>query len=150
MGIGPTGCAAPRPACRFVARHRVAWKAVRVSYDLALWVGEQPRSDAAAADEYERRMAYLEELDDDAELAPASPRVQAFLDELLREFPPLGTPDDEVSPWAVGPEPGDINGDVVCLNMTYPGAERAYDGIIEIARRHDLVCFDPQSEQLAK
>ena len=120
-----------------------------MSYDLALWVGERPTSDEAAADEYERRMSYLEELDDEARLAPASPRVQAFLEELLREFPPLGeSEDDGDSPWAVGPEPGDVNGDLVYLNMTFAGAERAYDGVLEIARRHGLVCYDPQEERL--
>ncbi len=42
---------------------------------------------------------------------PASPTLQAFLDDLLREFPPLRDVDDGGDgPWVVGAEPGDIHG----------------------------------------
>ena len=120
-----------------------------MSYDLALWVGPPPANDVAAAEEFVRRTAYLEDEDEFAELAAATPQVRAFLDELLLRFPPLTALDvDENTPWATGPEPGDVNGDFVYLTMTYPGARRVCDGIVAIARRHALVCYDPQLEQV--
>lgn len=118
-----------------------------MSYDLAFWVGPRPAGDDEAGEEFERRADLME--DEDAELSPPTPAMQAFIQELLRHFPPLDEDaDEEGNVWAVGPEPGDINGDFAYLNMTYPGAERAYDVIAETVRKHGLVCFDPQTGSL--
>jgi hypothetical protein len=68
--------------------------------------------------------------------------------DLLSRFPALRTPGDENSPWVLGPEPGDVSGDFAYINMTYDGAEGAADFVAETARRHNLVCFDPQSGSL--
>lgn len=118
-----------------------------MSYDLAVWVGERPASDAVAGQEYERRAEAVDAFTD-VELAAAVPEIQAFLDEVLTRFPGLGEPGDEDSPWAVGPEPGDVNGDFAYLNMTYPGARACLEAVVEIAHRYGLVCFDPQSEKV--
>ena len=118
-----------------------------MSYDLAFWVGPTPASDDEAAEEFERRATFME--DEDAELRPATPTVAAFISELLSRFPALDEDSDDENIWATGPEPGDINGDFVYLTMTYPGAERAYDFVTETARRHGLVCYDPQNDALA-
>lgn len=118
-----------------------------VSYDLAVWTGPKPATDADALREYVRRTDDLEELDDD-ELAPAVPEIEAFLTETLDRYPPLDDEDDESCPWATGPEPGDVNGDFALITMTYPGARAALDGVVEIAHRHGLVCFDPQADAL--
>jgi hypothetical protein len=117
-----------------------------VSYDLAIWVGRRPWTKRAASKEFERRTAYLES--EDVELAPPSAPLAAFLRELLERFPALDEREDPRSPWAVGPEPGDVNGDFAYLNMTYSGAEIAADEVAALARRHGLVCFDPQTEAL--
>lgn len=112
-----------------------------MSYDVALWAGPRPASDELAELEYERRADVLEEDDD---LEPPSPVLVAFVEELLSVLPPLDESDDPASPWATGPEPGSVIGDFAYLTMTYPGARAALDTVVEIARRHDLVCFDPQ------
>lgn len=116
-----------------------------MSFDLAFWVGPRPSSDEAAADEFERRAAFM---DDEAQLRPPTPPIAAFIADLLATYPPLGEDGDEDCPWATGPEPGDLNGDFAYLTMTYSGAEAAYDFVTETARKHGLVCFDPQSEAL--
>lgn len=118
-----------------------------MSYDLAFWVGSRPADDDEAGEEFERRADFME--DEDAEFRPPTPAMGAFIQDLLRRFPPLSDQaDEESNVWAVGPEPGDINGDFAYLNMTYPGAERAYDAITETVRKHGLVCFDPQTGSL--
>ena len=115
-----------------------------MSYDVAVWSGPLPSSNDDAAEEFEQRVAVLE--DDDP--APASLELQAFLDELLSVLPPLDDSEDPDSPWATGPEPGDISGEFAYLTMTYPGAEAARDTVADVARRRGLVCFDPQEGTL--
>lgn len=112
-----------------------------MSYDLAFWVGPPPLNDASAVEEFERR---IEGLDDDDQWSPASPALQAFLDDVLSLLPPLGGSNDAASPWSTGPEPGDISGDFTYLTMTFPGARAALDTLLDVARRHRVVCFDPQ------
>lgn len=115
-----------------------------MSYDVAVWAGPQPADDEAAAAEFERRAEALEEGD----LEPASPALTGFLDELLAVLPPLDESDDPSSPWATGPEPGDVSGDFAYLTMTYPGAEASLGTVADVARRRGLVCFDPQDGML--
>lgn len=115
-----------------------------VSYDVAVRGGPRPADDETAAEQFER---FAEVLEQDEAPAPSRALV-AFLDELLTVLPPLDEPDDPRSPWATGPEPGDVSGDFAYLTMTYPGAEAALDTVAEVARRHGLVCFDPQEERL--
>lgn len=117
-----------------------------MSYDLAVWAGDRPQDDGQASEEYDRLTAYFD--DDDADREPASERIRAFIEELLGRYPALGEPGDEDSPWAMGPDPGNANGDFVYLTMTFSGARRCLEWIVETALRHKLICFDPQSETL--
>lgn len=119
-----------------------------MSYDLALWAGPMPTSDEEAAEEFDRRAAFME--DEDVEFRPATCTMQGFLKDLLDRFPALDRHSNENNIWATGPEPGDINGDFAYLTMTYPGAERAYPFITQLAQRHELVCYDPQKDSLAR
>lgn len=116
-----------------------------MSYDVAIWAGPRPADDDQAAEEFERR---AEALESEEAPEPASPALVGFLDELLAVLPPLDDSDDPRSPWATGPEPGDVSGDFAYLTMTYPGAETSLDTVAEVARRRGLVCFDPQDGAL--
>src|SRR5262245_40658314 len=118
-----------------------------MSLDLAVWVGPRPADDEAATREFERWCASIE--DEDHQPAPASPSIAAFLADILRQFPALGEPDDENSPWVVGPEPGDVDGDFAYLNLAFSTEEATLDAIVATAGRHGLVCYDPQTEGLA-
>ena len=114
-----------------------------MSYDLAVWNGPRPPDDEAAGEVYDELTAWFDD-DDDVEPEPATPPIRAFLAELLERYPGLGTAGDEASPWAVGPEPGDVNGDFVYLTMTYSGAGRCLEWIVAAALRRGLVVYDPQ------
>lgn len=113
-----------------------------MSYDLAVWDGPRPQDDEQAGEVYDRLTEYFE--DDDVEPEPATPPIREFIDELLERHPGLGSPGDGDSPWAVGPEPGDVNGNFVYLTLTFSGAQRSLEWIVATALRRGLVVYDPQ------
>jgi hypothetical protein len=117
-----------------------------MSYDLAVWIGARPLDAEAAGEEYERRCEEVEELDPAEEIPPA-PALQAFAADLLVRYPEAEVDEDE-SPWSMSPLIGDAIGDFFPIAMTYPGAARARAFVIETIRRHQLVGYDPQTEEL--
>ena len=72
--------------------------------------------------------------------------LEAFVGELLAQFPALESLGDDdaewSSPWASTPT---VNDGVVEINITWgsPG-EDALEPTVELARRHNLVLYDPQ------
>ena len=67
-----------------------------MSYDLAVWDGPKPASNADASAEYERRMDAMEEaLDGSGEPAASTERIKAFVEAALARFPEL---DDNSGP----------------------------------------------------
>lgn len=120
-----------------------------MSYDLAVWVGPTPASNAEASAEYERRMDAME-----AALAtpsgppPASPEIRGFVGAALSRYPELADDSGHECPWASSPLLGEAVGDLIYFPMTFSGAEYARDVIAEIAGSLGLVCYDPQIEQL--
>ncbi|GAB7184235.1 hypothetical protein ATKI12_4066 [Kitasatospora sp. Ki12] len=112
-----------------------------MSYDLAVWDGEQPSNDEAGAifDElYER---YLESEDLIVEL---SPRIEAYIRALVERYPD----DLPGSPWASSPVIDEASGPMVYLLMSYSRAEEVSEHAAGLAREHGLVCYDPQGETL--
>ena len=79
-----------------------------MSYDIAVWVGERPESDDAAALEYEARYDA-----EDGQGHPTNPRLVNFVSALLRHFPE-GL-DDGV--WAFEPLLNGDEGDILTLCM---------------------------------
>ncbi|MGD9956286.1 MAG: hypothetical protein AB7O74_07290 [Candidatus Nanopelagicales bacterium] len=113
-----------------------------MSFDLAVWEGERPASDAAALREYERRMDALETADPE----PPTPRITAFVHALLERWPDIDV--DESSPWAGSPLIADASGSTFYTGVAWSRADEAAEFIAATAREHGLVCFDPQSERL--
>lgn len=116
-----------------------------MSYDLAVWVGERPSSDKAAAAEYERVMARFEA--ESTSPAP-SPEIQAYVDALLSRWPDITDDSGDESPWADGPMIGNASGSAIYFSMVWSRCEEASAFAAETAEQHRLVCFDPQQEQL--
>lgn len=108
-----------------------------MSYDLAIWRGPRPADDGAAGDEYERRF-------DAAELArlPPSTEMAAFRADLLASEAALQQPGEypRFDMFATG--------DFLYASMTFDDAEEGSALITELARRHDLIVYDPQLESL--
>lgn len=74
------------------------------------------------------------------------PDLDAFVGELLAQFPALESPTendtDWAVPWASTPE---VNDGVVEINISWGSpSEDALEPTVELARRYNLVLYDPQ------
>ena len=88
---------------------------------------------------YER---YVES--DDVVVTPA-PRIVAYVEALVARYP------DDVDSgvvWASPPVVEEASGPIVYLLMSYGKAEEVSEYAAALARKHGLVCFDPQGECL--
>ena len=117
-----------------------------MSYDLAVWVGDAPESDASALAEYTTRMDAMDAAFEGDEAAEPDPRLVAFADALLARYPDVG--DDLGTPWADAPLKNNIVGDLFYFAMVPSEADAAMPFIVDTAKSHGLVCFDPQTETL--
>lgn len=117
-----------------------------MSYDLAIWEGDQPADDAAAYEEYvQLRDRYI-----DSEPRPPSPRIEAYVRALLDRYPDIGSDEDEEeqSPWADGPLMGDASGPFLYLPLVYSQCDEASAWVAQLAQDRGLVCYDPQFGKL--
>lgn len=114
-----------------------------MSYDLAVWEGERPADNAAAArcfsDLYDRFM------DTDGPAVPPTDQITAFTAALLERWP---DPKDDDSPWAAGPLISSARGPLIYFAMSWSKADEASAYAAAIADSMDLNCFDPQRRQL--
>lgn len=113
-----------------------------MSFDLYLWREPSPITAARAAAVLDR----LAEGDDEAVRPDA--RNLAFHADLLERFPALETLSDagmEASPWNMSPDATDRR---VILCMAWSTAAKTSAVVLDLARRHGLVCYDPQSSQI--
>ena len=112
-----------------------------MSFDLAVWEGDRPPSDAAAAEIYEQFMDRLEAGDHE----PPTERIRAYVSALLDRWPDIDEDGGEDSPWADGPLIGNAFGSVIYFAMVWSRADEASEYASRVAEQHGLVCFDPQS-----
>lgn len=71
-----------------------------VSYDLAVWEGDRPANDSAAAAEFEA--LYDQYIASDETVEPTE-RIAAYVAALLTRFPDIDTDAGLESPWSTGP-----------------------------------------------
>jgi hypothetical protein len=70
-------------------------------------------------------------------------RIQVFYEQLRSGFPDY-LPHSDESPWASTPL--DIGIDHIIMNLRHgPASDAALQTIMDLAGRHDLVIYDPQS-----
>ena len=77
-----------------------------------------------------------------------SPKVSAFYDEITRRYPEIDTlSEDEVdgSPWACRL---DRSGKHVLMAIVPSRAEELVEVVSVLARRYQLLCFNPQSDDV--
>lgn len=119
---------------------------LHMSFDLAVWVGSAPTSDAAATEEFIRRRQVIGQ----RPKAPPAPQIRNLVEDLLARFPDLDDDDAaETSPWSTSPLIDEAIGDFIYFPMTFSGTRDHGDAVIEIIASHrELICFDPQSNSI--
>ncbi|WP_326949844.1 hypothetical protein OG439_14330 [Amycolatopsis sp. NBC_01307] len=113
-----------------------------MSFDLYIWRERHPITDERAA-ELCRQLG-----DGRDDVVDPDARVLAFRDELAGRFPDLeslSVDELESSPWAMSP---DATPRRVILCMSWSRLDGAVSFVLELAGRHGLVCFDPQSQRV--
>jgi hypothetical protein len=112
-----------------------------MSFDLGVWFEPEPIIDQQAAEKYQNLCG----IDPDS-ATPAHPRVAAFYRELTELFPDLDATADadriERSPWTAGLSTTPTS---VIMAITWSRATEVADIVRELAHRHGLICYDPQS-----
>jgi hypothetical protein len=128
-----------------------------VSYDLAVWEGSRPADDAAALATYRDLLerwqdegvveAIHAKMRGEQTAYDPTPAIAAYVADLLRRWPDSGDESEE-SPWADAPLINNATGPLFYFAMVYSMAEEAVTFATELAAKHGLNCFDPQSEHL--
>ena len=109
-----------------------------MSYDIAVWEGERPASDAHALETFTALMDAAEENED----VQPTPCIRSFIRDLIAQW------DDGDEPWSVVPLTEDEGiGPIVYLALTFDSIDEV-QVIADIAKRHHLICFDPQAETI--
>ena len=115
-----------------------------MSYDLAVWEGTRPNTNAEAGKTFEALMAQEE-----GEKSPEpTPAIRRYVEALLAKYPQLDDDNEDECPWADSPLIGNASGPIFYFAMVYSHAERASAFAAKLANRHGLVCFDPQLSEL--
>jgi hypothetical protein len=107
-----------------------------MSFDLIAWARPIPSS-AEAAEDLLRRY-----YDDGEDVFEADPALESFRSDVLSQYPALeDTGKDETSPWAMTPAASDR---FVEFNLSWHAEDKALVTIVELARKHRVVLYDPQ------
>src|SRR5215831_3600928 len=104
-----------------------------MSYDLAVWEGDRPANDVAAAAEFERLYDRYIESDDAVE---PTARIAAYVTALLGRYPDIGTEAGSDSPWSTGPLMGDARGPLLYFPMVWSRCEEVSAWAVRLAEEH--------------
>ncbi|WP_433364756.1 hypothetical protein [Streptosporangium sp. CA-115845] len=105
-----------------------------MSVELGVWLGAEP----ITAQEALRR--YLVWSRSDAVPGEPRPETAAFYEELTSLFPDLTAENYAVSPWSA---PLIVGEEFVLMDAVFPRAGEVCRVVLELARRHPLVLFEP-------
>lgn len=114
---------------------------------LAVWEGPRPTNSDEAGETLDRLMDADDERVDGAPARPLAPGVDAFLTDLLGRWPDLGRSAGESSPWAMSAIRERASGELLLLSLrNSPELDEVVHHIAALARKHGLVCYDPEVE----
>jgi len=113
-----------------------------MSFDLGVWYGDKPLTDAEAGD------LYLKLCEQTWVPIDRKPAVDAFYTELTNRYPEIDTvPEDELDacPWSCA---HDRSGLHVVMAMRWSMCAEIAPVVHELAAKHGLVCYDPQESKV--
>lgn len=114
---------------------------VSMSYEVAVWDGPAPLSNAHAASECERLVGLRAQ-------AAATATIASFVEKLLAVHPDLDRPGGKDSPWSDGPLLAHADGPMIYFGLKPELVDDALELIETTAAADGLVAFDPQLSQL--
>jgi len=117
----------------------------RVSYDLAVWEGDRPADDAAAAAEF--RALYARFVEPGETVEPTA-RIAAYVAALLDRYPDIDSEAGDDSPWSSAPLLGEASGPLLYFPMVWSRCDEVSAWAAELAGQHGLNCYDPQLDRL--
>lgn len=94
------------------------------------------------ADEAQALLEAWYETSDDSAFQPSSELALVY-DELLRDYPMDW--EKGATPWADGP---DNTGRLLVLSISWGGDNALLDDVVALARKHELVLYDPQGPDI--
>jgi len=115
-----------------------------MSFDLGVFYTEKTHSDEEATKRY---VAYCEAEDLTPFIEP-SEKVASFLKELTSQYPQIDDwPEEDLDncPWSIA---FDVSEGHILMPMVFSKAEEMYSVIVALAKKHGLVCVDPQSGRI--
>ncbi len=90
-----------------------------------------------------------EVLESDAPEVPLTTRMQAAIDECSSRWPAYDEAGNEIeTPWASWPLARAMELPVIELNIGWNHAATMLSVLIDVAQRHDIVLYDPQTDEI--
>jgi hypothetical protein len=115
-----------------------------MTYDLAVWEGARPASDAEGSATFETLYAqYIDQGDTEP-----TPAIRGYVEALLARWIDMTDDEQDVSPWADGPLIRNASGPIIYFAMRPSVADEVSAAAARMAAERGLVCFDPQRDQL--
>lgn len=108
-----------------------------MSYDLLVWEGERPATDALAAEQVELIMNRIDAGE------PPTERIRRYVGDLLYQWPDDDAHSDD-APWAAGPLINEASGPAIHIAIVPSRAEEVAAAAADVADRHGLQCYDLQ------
>lgn len=113
-----------------------------MSFDLCFWHEDYPITTKQAIQVYEQLC------EEDYAIVKPHQNITLFLQDLTQIYPPCDTyPEEKVDdcPWSCewNLSPGSV---ILCMSWSHAEAMRPL--LLHMARRYELVCFDPQETEL--
>jgi hypothetical protein len=119
-----------------------------MSFDMAVWEGVRPSTDAEGLAEFNR--LHARSLEGGASVEPSA-RMKKFIAAITEKYPDIvDLPDDLVDDgvWSDGPLENNASGPYFYFGIVWSRAGEVAEFVADVAREHGLVCFDPQSGEL--
>ncbi|CAN5175523.1 hypothetical protein BH23ACT9_BH23ACT9_35210 [soil metagenome] len=122
-----------------------------MSYDIAVWEGDMPADDDAAAAAFEALYDHYVLGSGTLGLVPPAAAIIAFVEGLLQRWPDLDEHNEDEVPWADAPLVGNALGPLLYLGITNGElGDQAVAYVRDLAAQAGLVCFDPQQAILLR
>jgi len=111
-----------------------------MSFDLGVWNMEGKVDEKVAYTIYERLA------NSEVSEVLVSKNVSGFVEELEKRYPDLNTFDDENVDDCVWNSDLEMSESYVIMNIAWARAEEVYSFVEELARKYQLVFYDPQED----